>query len=150
MESLGWLVLLVVLVGIEAATMGLYTIWFAGGALAAFLAALFGVSLMTQLIVFVVVSFILLYFTRPVLMRHINTKKVKTNVESIAGMEAKVTETIDNFGATGTAVLNGQEWTARSANDDEIIPAGEKVTVKEVKGVKLIVVPVKVSEAPEK
>lgn len=143
MESLGWLVLLVVLVAIEAATMGLFTIWFAGGALVAFLVSLFEVSLMVQLVVFVVVSFILLYFTRPVLLRHINTKRVKTNVDSIIGMEAKVMEKIDNYNATGMAVLNGQEWTARSEKDEEVIPAGERVIVKEVKGVKLIVAPIR-------
>lgn len=150
MESLGWLIIFVVLVGIEAATMGLFTIWFAGGALAAFLVSLFHVGLMVQLVVFLVVSFLLLYFTRPILLRHINTKRVKTNVDSIIGMEARVTEDIDNFHATGVAVLNGQEWTARSVKDDEPIPAGKKVAVKEIKGVKLIVEPVKETGTQEK
>lgn len=139
MLSIGWLVVFVLLIGFEAATMGLFTIWFAGGAIAAFLLSLFLDNLIVQLIVFLIVSFLLLYFTRPVALRYFNGKRVRTNVDELAGREAKVVETIDNFNGTGVASLNGLEWTARSEKDDEIIPAGEKVTVTEVRGVKLIV-----------
>ncbi|MDE7299312.1 MAG: NfeD family protein [Lachnospiraceae bacterium] len=153
MESIGWLIVFVLLIGFEAATMGLFTIWFAGGAIAAFLVSLFLDNLIVQLIVFLIVSFLLLYFTRPVALRYFNGKRVKTNIDELAGKEARVVEAIDNFNGTGVALLNGLEWTARSDKDDEIIPAGEKVTVKEVRGVKLIVaratVPEAASEIPQ-
>ncbi len=103
------------------------------------LRSLFLDNLIVQLIVFLIVSFLLLYFTRPVALRYFNGKRVRTNVDELAGREAKVIETIDNFNGTGVASLNGLEWTARSEKDDEIIPAGEKVTVTGVRGVKLIV-----------
>lgn len=149
MWSVIWLVVFVALVVFEAMTMGLFTIWFAGGALAAFLVSLFADGWIVQMIVFLIVSFLLLYFTRPVAMRKFNSKRLKTNVEDISGREAKVTEPIDNFNGTGTAVLNGLEWSARSAEDSVVIPAGERVLVKEVRGVKLIVVPIPKTEKDE-
>lgn len=152
MWSIIWLVVFIVLVVFEAATMGLFTIWFAGGALVAFLVSLFVDMWAVQMIAFLIVSFLLLYFTRPVAMRKFNSKRLKTNVEDIAGREAKVTEIIDNYNGTGTAMLNGLEWSARSAEDAVVIPVGERVMVKEVRGVKLIVSPMeKASEDfPEK
>ena len=65
MASICWLIAFVVLVGIEIGTMALTTIWFAGGALLAFILSLFGASVEVQLEVIVIVSFILLFFTRP-------------------------------------------------------------------------------------
>ncbi len=94
------------------------------------------------MVVFLIVSFLLLYFMRPVAMRKFNAKRLKTNVEDIAGREAKVTELIDNLNASGTAILNGLEWSARSVEDSVTIPAGERVLVREVRGVKLIVEPI--------
>ncbi len=139
MQSIAWLVVFVLLIGFEAATMGLFTVWFAGGALVAFLVSLFTENLLVQLVVFLVISFLFLYFTRPVAVRYINSKRIKTNIDALAGKEARVTETIDNFKGTGTATLDGLEWTARSEEDGQVISAGERVTVKGVKGVKLIV-----------
>lgn len=146
MNSIIWLVLFVVLVGIEAATMGLFTIWFAGGSLIAFLLSLFGAGWLPEIVAFLIVSVLMLVFTRPIAVRYFNNKRAKTNVESIIGEEARVTEVIDNFRETGAAVLNGLTWTARSCREEEVIPVGKKVTVKEVSGVKLIVEPV---AAPE-
>ena len=134
-----WLVALAVLLVIEIITMGLTTIWFAGGTLVAFVLSLFGIPWLFQIAVFLVVSILLLIFTRPALERKINKDRIKTNVNSIAGKEGKVTEDIDNFNQKGTIILNGLEWTARSSKDDVIIPAGARVIVDEVKGVKVFV-----------
>ena len=134
-----WLVALAVLLVIEIITLGLTTIWFAGGALVAFVLALFGVPWLVQIAVFLVVSILLLIFTRPAIEKKINKDRIKTNVNSIAGKEGKVTEDIDNFNQKGTIVLNGLEWTARSSKDDIIIPAGARVIDDEVKGVKVFV-----------
>ncbi len=142
MWSIIWLALFVVLIVFEAVTTGLFTIWFAGGALIALLVSLFLDMWVVQMVVFLIVSFLLLYFMRPVAMRKFNAKRLKTNVEDIAGREAKVTELIDNLNASGTAILNGLEWSARSFEDSVTIPAGERVLVREVRGVKLIVEPI--------
>lgn len=142
MWSIIWLALFVVLIVFEAVTTGLFTIWFAGGALIALLVSLFLDMWVVQMVVFLIVSFLLLYFMRPVAMRKFNAKRLKTNVEDIAGREAKVTELIDNLNASGTAILNGLEWSERSVEDSVTIPVGERVLVREVRGVKLIVEPI--------
>ena len=117
MDMIGWLVAFVILIGIEAATMALTTIWFAGGAVFAFFAAVLGFSIQTQLVVFLIVSFILLLFTRPLAMRFVNRETVKTNVDGLIGRRAKVITKIDNNEPSGATVVDGQEWTARSMDD---------------------------------
>ena len=139
MDMIGWLVAFVILIGIEAATMALTTIWFAGGAVFAFFAAVLGFSIQTQLVVFLIVSFILLLFTRPFAMRFVNRETVKTNVDGLIGRRAKVITKIDNNEPSGATVVDGQEWTARSTDDAVTIPVGTHVVIKEVRGVKLIV-----------
>lgn len=139
MAAVYWLIAFVVLLGIEAMTMALTTIWFAGGALVAFVLALFGINIQVQLAVFVIVSFVLLFFTRPFALKYVNRSTVKTNMESLIGKSARVTATINNVEGKGAAVLNGQEWTARALEDDRIYTVGTMVEVKEIRGVKLIV-----------
>lgn len=138
MMTIGWLAAFVVFIGIEIGTMALTTIWFAGGALAAFLVTFTGAGIELQLAVFFIVSLALLIFTRPFALKFINKDAMKTNVESLVGRTARVTSRIDNDLATGTAVVNGQEWTARSA-DGTPIAEGAMVEIKEIKGVKLMV-----------
>lgn len=139
MEAIYWLLICVLLIGIELATMGLTTIWFAAGAFAAFIAANLGANLFIQLLVLIVVSLILLYFTRPVAVKYLNSRTVKTNVESLIGKTAVVTEDIDNVENKGQASVNGQIWMARSADDQIRFTQGEQVEILEIKGVKLIV-----------
>ena len=139
MTSVYWLVFFLILIGIEAASMALTTIWFAGGAAAAFILSLFGVKVETQLVVFVIVSFILLFFTRPWAMRYVERNRTRTNVDGLVGKEARITVEVNNRMNTGTAMLNGQEWTARSEKDEQIYPPDTLVTVRKIQGVKLIV-----------
>lgn len=91
MASVYWLIGFVLLVIIEAATMALTTIWFAGGALAAFLLSLFHVSLEMQLLGFVIVSFVLLIFTRPFALKCLSGRVTRTNADSLIGSEVRVT-----------------------------------------------------------
>ncbi len=93
----------------------------------------------TQLIVFVIVSFILLFFTRPWAMRYVEKNRTKTNVEGLIGKEARITQEVNNRNGTGTALLNGQEWTARAMKEEEIFPEDTWVVVRKICGVKLIV-----------
>ena len=139
MESVYWLIAFVALAGIEAATMALTTVWFAGGAIAAFLMSLAHASVNAQLTVFAVVSFALLIFTRPWAVKHVNRRAVKTNADSLVGKQARVTSEINNSLQTGSAVVNGQKWTARANKDGEIYPAGTLVEIRAIQGVKLIV-----------
>lgn len=139
MAIIGWLAAIVLFVIIEINTMALTTIWFAGGSVAAFLAALFGTSVKIQLVLFLLVSGILLFFTRPLATKYFNKGTVKTNAASLIGKKARVTAEINNQLSQGAAVISGQEWTARTENEEDVIPVGEMVRVKEIRGVKLIV-----------
>lgn len=134
-----WLAVLVVCVGIEIATMGLTTIWFAGGALVSAILAALNAPLWLQIVVFFVVSLILLYLTRPVAVKYFNKDRVKTNVESLIGRQAIVISEIDNLQGIGQVTVGGQEWSARSVKDDVQLPVGSVVVVRSVSGVKLIV-----------
>lgn len=136
--SICWLAAFILLILIELATMGLTTIWFAGGAMAGFIASMLGANVVIQAAVFFVVSIVLLIFTRPFAVRYINSGKTKTNVEGLIGQEALVLEEINNIRETGCARLEGKEWTARSV-DDTIIPPDTVVIVERIEGVKLIV-----------
>ncbi|MDO5348724.1 MAG: NfeD family protein [Lachnospiraceae bacterium] len=146
MGLLGWLMAFVAFIGIEAATMALTTIWFAGGALVGLLFCLLGAGIEAQLLAFVVVSFALLILTRPLALRYVNQHTKKTNVEGLVGKQARITEAVDNEAGTGTAVLNGQEWTARAVSASGRISVGTLVQVKEIRGVKLMVEAVKEAE----
>lgn len=137
--NLIWLILFVVLLVIELFTVGLTTIWFAAGALAALLADYLGAGLPLQIIVFLAVSCILLFFTRPWALKHVNRKRVKTNYESEIGKIILITEKVDNLNQTGKSTVDGQEWTVRSKNDADILEPGTKAKVIDISGVKLIV-----------
>ena len=136
--SICWLAVFVLLIVIELATMGLPTIWFAGGAVAGFIASMLGANVVIQAVVFFVVSIVLLIFTRPFAVRYINSNKTKTNIDGLIGQEALVLEEINNIRETSCARLEGKEWTARSV-DDTVIPADTVVIVERIEGVKLIV-----------
>ncbi|MBO4838551.1 MAG: NfeD family protein [Lachnospiraceae bacterium] len=135
-----WLGIFVLAVIIEVATAGLATVWFACGAFVAFILAVLKVDIVWQVVAFVVVSLVLLAFTRPMAKKYLNRKTEKTNVlDKIIGRTALVTEEINNILATGKVTVDGMPWTARSADPDGIIPVGKEVVIEQLVGVKLIV-----------
>ena len=142
-EVIVWIAAFFVLLIIEAITLGLTTVWFAGGALVAAIFAALKAPLWLQILIFIVVSVILLIFTRPLVAKHFNKNRTMTNVEGLAGKKAYVMEEIDNIKARGRVKIDGMEWTARAAKDGEIIPEGSLVRVLSVEGVKAIVEAVK-------
>ncbi|HHZ02465.1 MAG TPA: NfeD family protein [Tissierellia bacterium] len=133
-----WLGIVVVSVIIEALTMGLTTIWFAIGAIVAFLVNLTGIGIEVQIVAFLLVSILCLLFTRPFAMKKLKVGRIRTNTDLLIGQQCKVESTIDNLNNQGTVNVKGQIWTARSV-DDQVIEKGEIVTIKEIIGVKLIV-----------
>lgn len=134
-----WLGILVILVVIELFTMGLTTIWFAGGALVAALVSIPGTPLIVQILFFLIVSILLLYFTRPVAVKYFNRDRTRTNVESLIGRQAIVISEINNIEGIGQVNTGGMEWSARSSYHNIVIPVGAVVTVLGIDGVKLIV-----------
>ena len=136
--SIIWLIVLVVCLVVEISTLGLTSIWFAGGALLAMLIAMIGGPLWLQVLIFLVTSVVLLIFTRPIARKYFNKNREKTNVNSKIGKQAIVTVTIDNLKGEGQIVTEGMEWTARSL-DSSVIEEGSVVTIEKIEGVKAIV-----------
>lgn len=137
--ELFWIVLLIVFVLGELATIGLTCIWFAAGALAALVMAMAGVNPVVQFLVFLVVSILLLVATRPWARKYVNAKMQRTNADSLIGENIRISERVSNMDQTGMAVVHGQEWTVRTRNDNEIIEPGEEAKILAISGVKLIV-----------
>lgn len=134
-----WLVLLIIAIAVEVGTMGLTSIWFAGGAVVAILATVLHAPIAIQVVLFFLVSLILLFFTRPVAVRYFNKDRVKTNVESMVGRQAIVVAEIDNLQGIGQVTVSGQEWSAKCVDDNLRVPVGTVVNVVSISGVKLIV-----------
>lgn len=137
--TLLWLIIFVVCIAVELATMGLTTIWFAGGSLIAAVVAALAAPVWLQIVVFLAVSFVLLYFTRPVAVKYFNKDRVKTNVESMIGKQAIVISEINNLQGIGQVTVGGIEWSARTVKEDITLPVGSVVVVRAISGVKLIV-----------
>lgn len=133
-----WIVLLVVLVIVEAATAQLVTIWFAAGAAAALIAERCHAPEWLQWIIFIAVSVIALIATRPLVRKVTKNKRQPTNADRCIGQTAVVLEEINNIEGKGQVQVNGIPWTARSL-DGTIFKKDELVTVERIDGVKLIV-----------
>lgn len=136
-NSILWLIGFVVLLGAEVSTMDLTTLWFALGALAAYLFSLLGVGFGGQLLVFNLVSLALLAFVRPASVKMINENITPTNKDSLIGLEVLVLEEISNH--SGLVMVNGIEWLARASNKSEMFPVDSMVEVVGIEGVKLLV-----------
>ena len=134
-----WLILLILLLLVEIITVGLTSIWAAGGALVALILNILKFPFLVQVVAFFAVTFLLLFFTRPFAVKCINSRREKTNYEGIIGKTIRIAERVDNMSQTGMAVVNGQEWTVRSEKDEEILEAGTIAKVVDISGVKLIV-----------
>ena len=134
-----WVVALVVFLIVEAVTAGLVSIWFVFGSLVALICAALGAAIWLQIFWFVIVSVATLVLTRPLVKRYVDSRSVATNADRSIGRTAVVTERIDNLAATGAVKLDGVVWTARSTDDAVAIETGERVTVRAIEGVKLIV-----------
>ena len=132
-----WIGLIVIFLIVEGLTAGLVTIWFAVGALAALIAAMFHAPLWLQLVWFFAVSIAAFAVTRPLVKKYINQP---TNADMLIGQECLVTEDIDNLAGRGAVAIGGKVWTAR-AQTDAPIPAGTAAIVLRIEGVKLIVTP---------
>ena len=143
MNTILWLGLMVLFLIMEAATVTMVSLWFAGGALAALIVAALDGSLALQIIAFALVSTAMLALLRPMARKHFTPKLTKTNVDSVIGTEGYVTGDIDNAAATGTVKLGAMEWTARSVTGEKI-STGTLVKVEKIEGVKAFVTPVEV------
>ena len=139
-----WLILMVVFLILEAATVTLVSLWFAAGSLAAMAAAWLGGALWLQISIFLAVSAIALTALRPLARKYFTPKLTATNVDSVIGSTGLVTMSIDNLSATGQVKLSGMVWTARSTSGAPI-PEGTKIRVDRIEGVKVFVSPAEIA-----
>jgi membrane protein implicated in regulation of membrane protease activity len=136
-----WGVLFVIFVVVEIITVQLISVWFACGSLVALVCThFFGINTMTQLVIFIVTSAVLLAVTFPFIRKRVSKDFIATNNDLDIGQCATVIEEINPDKHTGRATLNGVDWIAVSYDKSTVIPAGSIVTVKKVEGAKLIVV----------
>ena len=122
-----WIGLIVIFLIVEGLTAGLVTIWFAVGALAALIAAMFHAPLWLQLVWFFAVSIAAFAVTRPLVKKYINSRTQPTNADMLIGQECLVTEDIDNLAGRGAVSVGGKVWTARAQTDapiNEVLAAG--------------------------
>ena len=148
MEAFFWLVLFILFLIFEIATLGLTTIWFSGGAFIAFWMSVAEIGFVPQLIVFLLVSVILLVTTRPIATKYLNKNTTRTNVEELIGKTVKVSETIDDINETGHVLINGVEWLARAQHEGMVIQQDTLVKIMEIQGVKVMVQPLSIVNGP--
>ena len=138
-----WLILSGIYLIIEIMTVGFLIFWFAIGALLAMVVSLFTDNIILQTSVFVLSSTILIFATKPFVKKFANNKNaIQTNVYSTVGKTGIVTKDIDSIQALGQIKVGGEVWSAIGL-DDINIPQGTEVEIKEIKGVKAIVAPIK-------
>ncbi len=140
-EAIFWLVVMVIFLIVEMATVSLVSIWFVGGSLAAFLVSFITDKPWIEVVVFLVVSLALLFLVRPMAAK-IGVKKqdqIRSGAQALVGKRAVVTESIDNLHAKGEVQVNGQYWSAKTMDDDVLIEKDSVVVVQEVDGVRLVV-----------
>lgn len=130
-----WLIVAGICFVIESFTIGFLVFWFGIGALATLVASLFISNIWIQSLIFIIVSSLLLIFTKPLVKKFVKEKDIiPTNVYSIIGKEGIVVESIDTINGVGKVKVNGELWSATSL---ENIEKGTKVKVLKVNGVKL-------------
>jgi membrane protein implicated in regulation of membrane protease activity len=135
-----WLIAACVLGVGEMHQGGFYLLPFAVGAALAAIVGLLGVGAVLSAIVFVVASLIVFAGLRPVARRHRRLPPaIRTGAAALVGRRAMVLERIANEEGVGCVKIDGGEvWTARSF-DDEVIDAGERVEVVEIRGATALV-----------
>ena len=138
-----WLIIAGICLVIEIITVGFLIFWFAIGALFAMLISFFTDNILIQTSVFVISSGLLIFATKPLVRKIMNKKEtVKTNVYSIIGKTGIVTNEINSIENLGQVKIDGEIWSAIGENNSAI-SKGTEVEIKEIKGVKAVVVPKK-------
>lgn len=141
MEWILWLVASCILGVGEMHQGGLYLLPFALGAALAAVVSLLGVATGLSVLVFVLASIIVFGALRPVARRHRRLPPaIRTGAAALVGKRATVLERIANDEGVGCVRIEGGEvWTARSYDEDEVIPVGERVEVVEIRGATALV-----------
>ncbi len=137
-----WLILAGVFLIGEVMTAGFLIFWLSIGSLIAMIVSFFTDSIIIQTSIFVISSVILIFATKPFVKKFAKVETVLTNAKSIIGKKGIVTVDIDSIKSTGQVKIDGEIWSA-IGEDETDIPKGAEIEVLEIKGVKVIVRPIK-------
>ena len=131
--TLAWLTIILLLVVIEVSTVQLTTVWFVVSGIISMILSIFINSIEIQFAIFVIGGILLLFTTRPYLMKKLKVKESRTNLDRVVGMNGIVTQDIDKL-KPGEVKVDGKMWTAIS---DKEIKKGKVVEILKIEGVKL-------------
>ena len=135
-----WLIAAGVFLILEIFTMGFLVFWLSIGCLFAMLVSFVTDSLIIQTTVFVLSSGLLIFATKPLVKKFAEKDNTKTNVYSLTGKKAIVTEDIDWATGSGQIKIEGQVWSAKT-KEQVNIPKGTEVEIESIEGVKAFVKP---------
>jgi membrane protein implicated in regulation of membrane protease activity len=133
-----WIIAIIVFAVLEAVTYQLVSVWFAIGTVGGLITYLLGYKFNAQMIVFLILTILSLCCLRPLSMRTLKTKGIKTNVDTLVGKEIIITHAVNNIRGEGEGKVNGVTWTVRST-DGSVIEENKMAIVEKIEGVKLIV-----------
>jgi len=145
-----WIVLGVVLIIAEMFTLGFVLFWFGIGAIAAALVGLLGFGVVTQFLVFAIVSIALTVLSRTIFAKyysHGDNDAIKTGIDSLPGQIGTVTTASKGALKEGAVKVYGSTWTAFPEAGEEPLAEGEKVEVIRVQGSSIYVK--RINELPE-
>lgn len=127
-----WLSIVLLLSIIEVITVGLTTVWFIISGLIALILSILFDNILLEMAVFVLGGTILLFTTRPIVLKYIKPKSIPLNIDRIIGMEGIAQEDITK--TSGEVKVDGKVWTAFS---NQKILKNEKVRILEIQSTKL-------------
>lgn len=134
-----WLIAAIVLTVVEMLSLDFFCLMLAGGSFAATVVALFVDSWTIQVLVFAVVSLVLIFLVRPIVVRHLrrNTPHSLSNVDRLEGQRVEVLEDVTDI--SGLVRLEGDHWTARTSASGVTLPAGSTAVVLRIEGATAVV-----------
>ena len=133
-----WIGIIIAAIAVEATTDQLVSIWFVPGAIIATVIDAFVSNILLEVLVFLVISIVGIFFFRRLFTTRFKSSDTRTNVDAIVGEKCLVTEKIDTFAGCGQVKVKGQVWSARGAADDDVFEPGVTLQVIAIEGVKLI------------
>jgi len=137
-----WLIAACVFLVLEMFTLGFLVFWLSIGCILAMLVSFITDSIIIQTTVFVLSSGILIFATKPLVKKFAEKDNTKTNVYSLVGKKAIVTEDIDWTTGSGQIKFNGEVWSAKT-KEQVNIAKGTEVEIESIEGVKALVKPLK-------
>lgn len=132
-----WVIFIIVTIIIEFESQDLVSIWFAIGAIGGLIAAALNIKPLLQIGIFLIISIILLFATRPLTKKMTKRERIPTNVDRYIGMVGIITKEVTPY-QIGEIKVENSLWRATNLNNQSF-EVGEKALIKAISGTKLII-----------